>query len=83
MVFCVADSESYDQNLKIYEIPDGRFNITADSPQLQCLHVVRPQTAEATDQAIDRYLLEIDRSNDQSSVRWNFAVYRFYNGIDR
>ena len=36
------------------------------------------QTAEATDQTTGRYLLEIDRSNDQSSDRTNFAVHRFY-----
>ena len=36
------------------------------------------KTAEATDQTTGRYLLEIDRSNDQSSDRSNFAVDRFY-----
>ena len=34
--------------------------------------------AEATDQTTSRYLLEIDRSNDQSSDRSNFAVDRLY-----
>ena len=37
------------------------------------------KTAEATEQTTGRYLLEIDRSNDQSSDRSNFAVDRFYN----
>ena len=36
------------------------------------------KTAKATDQRTVRYLLEIDRLNDQSSDRSNFAVDRFY-----
>ena len=35
------------------------------------------KTAEATDQTTSRYLLEINRSNNQSSDRSNFAVDRF------
>ena len=37
------------------------------------------KTAEAIDQMTGRYLLEIDRSNDQSSDRSNFAADHFYN----
>ena len=37
------------------------------------------KTVEATDRTTGRYLLEIDRWNDQSSDRSNFAVNRFYN----
>ena len=37
------------------------------------------KTAEMTDQTTGRYLLEFDRSKDQSSDRSNFVVDRFNN----
>ena len=37
------------------------------------------KTVEMTDQTAGRYLLEIDRSNDQSSDQSISAVDRFYN----
>ena len=58
--------------------PCGYFVISERATLAGCA-TARPtaKTVEATDQTTGRYLLEIDRSNDQSSDRSNFAVDRY------